>query len=145
MLDHILSVTNVGWKKEQSQIVSASKRRGLILSGDGRCDSSGHNAKHLIYSLVDQSFKKFIAVSLTQVTEVQGVSNRMEKAGLIKALEDVKQKDFIKNQFTTHQHLQIKKYLREQEEGIDHQFDVWNFSKSIKTKLRNVSKKKDCE
>ena len=52
MLDHMLSVTNEVWKKEHSQIVSASKQRELILSGDGRCDSPGHNAKYLTYSLV---------------------------------------------------------------------------------------------
>ena len=84
MLDYMLSVTNEAWKKEESQIVSGWKQRELILSGDGRCDTPGHNAKYLIYLLFDQSFKKVIAVSLTQVTEVKGVSNRMEKAGLLK-------------------------------------------------------------
>ena len=133
MLDHMLSVTNKAWKKELSQIVSASKQRGLILSGDGRCDSPGHNAKYLTYSLFDQSLKKVIAVSLTQVTEVEGVSNRMEKKGLIKVLDEVKQKNSKVDQLTADQHLQIKKYLREQEEGINHQIDVWHFSKSIKT------------
>ena len=39
MLDHMLSVTNEAWKKEQSQIASASKQRGLISVGDGCCDS----------------------------------------------------------------------------------------------------------
>ena len=80
MLDHMLSVTNEVWKKEQSQTVSAPKQRGLILSGDGRCDSPGHNTKYLTFSLFDQSLKKVIAFSLTQVTEMEGVSNRMEKS-----------------------------------------------------------------
>ena len=35
MLDRMLSVKNNAWKKEQSQIVSSSKQRGLILSGTG--------------------------------------------------------------------------------------------------------------
>ena len=35
MLDHMLSVTNEAWKKEQSQIASASKQRGLISIGMG--------------------------------------------------------------------------------------------------------------
>ena len=46
---------------------------------------------------------------------------------------------------TTDCHVQIKKHIREQEEDIDHQFDVWHFSKSIKTKLLNSSKKKTCK
>ena len=106
MLDHMLSVTNEAWKKEQSQIVSASKQRGLILSGDGRCDSPDSKAKYLTYSLFDQSLKKVIAVSLTQVTEVEGVSNRMEKASLIKVLDEVKQKNLKADQLTTDRHLQ---------------------------------------
>ena len=111
----------------------------------GYCDSPCHNAKYLTYSLFDQSLKKDIAVSLTQATEVEGVSNRMEKAGLIKVLYEVKQKNLKAAQLTTDQHLQIKKYLREQEEDINHQVDAWHFSKSIKTKLLKVSKKKACE
>ena len=141
----MLSVTNEAWKKEESQIVFASKQVGLILSGNGCCDSPRHNAKYLTYSIFDQSFKKFIAVSLTQVTEMEGASNRMEKAGLIKVQTEVKQKNLKVHQLTTERHLQIKKYLREQEEGIDHQFDVWNFSKSIKTKLLKVLRGKACE
>ena len=35
MVDRMLSVKNDAWKKEQSQIVSSSKQRGLILSGTG--------------------------------------------------------------------------------------------------------------
>ena len=35
MLSHMLSVTNEAWKKEKSQIVSALKQIGLILSGTG--------------------------------------------------------------------------------------------------------------
>ena len=82
---------------------------------------------------------------MTQVTEVDGVSNRMEKAGLIKVLNEMRSQNIKISQFTTDRHLQIKKYMREKEEGIDHQFDVWHFSKSIKTKLLNASKKKSCE
>ena len=82
---------------------------------------------------------------MTQVTEVWGVSNRMENAGLIKVLDEVKQKNLKVDQLTTDRHLQIKKYLREQKEGVDRQFDVCYFSKSIKTNLLKVSKKKACE
>ena len=44
----------------------------------------------------------------------------MEKAGLIKVLDEVKQKSLKVDQLTTDRHLQIKKYLRELEEGINH-------------------------
>lgn len=69
----------------------------------------------------------------------------MEKTGLINVLDEGKNAGLKIKQLTTDRHLQIKKYLTEQEEDIDHQFDVWHFSKSIKTKPLNVSKKKACE
>ena len=58
----------------------------------------------------------------------------------------MKQKNLKVAQLTTDRHLQIKKNTSEKkEEGIDHQFDIWHFSNSIKTKLLKVSKKKACE
>ena len=116
MLNHMLSVTNEAWKKEKSQIVSGLKQRGLILSGDRRFDSPGYNAKYLTYSFFDESLKKVIAVSLTQVTEVEHVLNRMEKTDLIKILDGVKLKNLKVDQLASDQHFQIKKTLREQED-----------------------------
>ena len=89
---------------------------------------------------MSRSKKKVVTISLIQFTEV-GSSNRMEKAGLIKTQQEVKRKEHKIERLTTDRHLQIKKYMREHEEDIDHQFDVWYFSKSIKTKLLYVSKK----
>ena len=139
----MFGVTNEAWYKEQAIIFSNSDEKELILYGDGCCNSPGHNAKYLMYSLYDQIQKKVVAISLIQVTEVVS-SNRMEKAGLIKTLQEIKGKEHKIKCLTTHCHLQIKKYMHEQEEDIDHQFDVWHVSKSIKTKLLNTSKKKTC-
>ena len=79
-------------KKEQEMNISQPNQRCLILKGDGHCDSPGHNANCLNYSLYDQDPKYILATSLLQVTEVAGCSNQMEKAGLIKVLEEVKGK-----------------------------------------------------
>ena len=145
---YLTRITNEAWQKELDSVVSEIGQRESFLSGDGRCDSPGHNAKYMMYSymmysLLDQESKKIIAISTTQVTEA-GNSNRMEKLGLIKVLDEAKSKLNIKR-LTTDRHMQIKKYMREHESEIDHQFDVWHFSKSIKTKLLAASKKKSCE
>ena len=58
----------------------------------------------------------------------------MEKAGLIKVLEEVKDKQLKIKLLTTNRHCQIKKYMTEKEEDIDHQFDVCHFCNSIKVK-----------
>ena len=91
----------------------------IELSGDGRCDSPGHNAKYLTYSFMDKISNKVIAFSLTQVTEA-GNSNRMEKVGFIKSLNLLKKKGIIPKQITTGWHTHIRKHVREKEQNIEH-------------------------
>ena len=78
--------------KNRLLFFSSSDEKELILCGDGCCNSLGHNAKYLTDSLYDQIQKQVVAISLTQVMDV-GSSNRMEKAGLIKTLQEVKGKE----------------------------------------------------
>ena len=69
----------------------------------------------------------------------------MEKLSIItKTLNEVKQKGICLNQLTTDRHTGIRKYLREEESKITHQFDVWHFVKKHK-RLHQVGKNKSCE
>ena len=86
----------------------------IDLSGDGRCDSPGHNAKYLTYSFIDKSTNKIVAFSLTQVTEA-GNSNRMEKMAFKKVLASFKNQEINPEQITTDCHTQIRKYMREEQ------------------------------
>ena len=97
--------------------------KSIDLSGDGRCDSPGHNTKYLTYYFMDKSTHKIGAYSLTQVTQA-GSSNRMEKMGFEKALKLLKDEGIILEQITTDRYVQIRKYLKEEEPSITHQFDV---------------------
>ena len=141
---YLFGVAYEAWQNEQETLISQLQdKESCCFSGDGRCDSPGHNAKYLTYSFGDQSSGKIIVMSLTQVTEA-GNSNRMEKYGFIKAIDETKEKKLKIKQLTTDRHMQIKKYLREEEEDIDHQFDVWHFCKNIRKKLLAAAKKKSC-
>ena len=119
------------------------EQRPCKLSGDGRCDSPGWNAKYLTYSLMNQETNEIIAFSINPVTEA-GNSNHMEKLGFQKMLNKVRGKGIVVNQLTTDRDMQIWKYMKEDEPQINHQFDVWYFSKSIKSKLIAVDKKSFC-
>ena len=142
---YLIGVTNEAWENQQFQMKEGIRKRGQCFrSGDGRCDSPGHNAKCLTYSLLDQFLQKIIQLSNTQVTEA-GNSNRMELYGLKKVLNTVRDSGISMDQITTDRHVQIKKYMREEEPDICHQFDVWHVSKNIKKKLLAASKKKSCE
>ena len=116
----------------------------IDLSGDGRCDSPGHDVEYLIYSFMDKSTSKIGTFFLPQVTEA-GNFNRMEKMGFKKALKSLKDEGIISEQITTDRHVQIRKYLKEEEPKITHQFDVWHFTKNIKKKLLAASKKSSCK
>ena len=137
-------IANEAWLSEQEIVLTQNNSSsGKLLSGDGRCDSPGNSAKYLTYSLLDQCNGKIIAMSVTQCTET-GSSNKMEKTGFIKVLNEIDKKQIQVTQITTDRHIQIKKYMREERPDICHQFDVWHVSKNIKQKILNASKKKSC-
>lgn len=142
---YLIGVTNEAWLREKSSIEESIKLHGnCILSGDGRCDSPGHNAKYLTYSLLDQLSKKIVSISITQVTEA-GNSNRMELFGFKKVLDSITLAGLKAEQITTDRHVQIKKYMREEQPKINHQFDVWHVCKNIKKKLSSAAKKSSCK
>ena len=130
----LLGIVNQNYVQHSKEILMTMKRRGnCCLSGDGRCDSRGHNAKYLTYSFTDKEAGKIAAMSLIQVSEVDN-SNQMEKKGFMKRLPIFKDKTVTHTQIT----------MREKEPGINHQFDVWHFVKNIKKKLINASQKASC-
>ena len=78
---------NRNFIEKSKTIFEDMKQAKLInLSGDGRCDSPGQNAKYLTYSLMDTNTNKIGAFSLMQVTEAVN-SNRIEKMRFKKALK----------------------------------------------------------
>ena len=104
----MIGVSNEAWLKAKSQIETEIMQRGerCYLSGDGRCDSPGHNAKYLTYTLLDQF--KIVSLSLTQVTEA-GNSNRMELFSFKKVINEVKRSNIKVGQIITDRYIQIKK------------------------------------
>ena len=116
----MFGVASEAWTKEQELNILQWNQRYLILSEDGCCHSAGHNPEYLNYSLFDQNSKKIFASSLTQLAQVYGSSNWMEKGLLMKVQEKVKGKDLNIKLLTTDCHCQSKEYLREKEEDIDH-------------------------
>ena len=55
----LFPVANETWLCEQKSLLDEIRNKGgRELSGDGRCDSPGHNAEYLTYSFLDQELKK---------------------------------------------------------------------------------------
>ena len=112
----------------------------LTLAGDGRCDSPGFSAKYGTYTLMDTETELVVDFQLTQCTETTS-SVAMEKHGFETVLERTKESLQIAT-VVTDRNTSIKKAMRSHR-GIDHQFDVWHYAKSVASKIRNSCTRKD--
>ena len=140
----LFGVINEAWLSEKTILFSGIKKKtACSLSGDRRCDSSGDCVKYMTYSILDQASNKVIDMEICQSTQAEN-SNRMEKFAFVKLLNGLKNVNIKIEILTTDRHCQIRKHMQEEEQNIDHQFDVWHFRKNIKQKLNTVSKKASC-
>lgn len=58
--DLIYQAKNLVYKNRQLSIVQKCKLKNSPLSGDGRCDLPGFNAKYCTYSMMDTDTNKII-------------------------------------------------------------------------------------
>ena len=111
----LFGVINEAWLNERTILISGIKKKpACSLSGDRRCDSPGHCAKYMTYSILDQASNKVIDMEICQCTQA-GNSNRMEKFAFVKVLKRLKNENFKIEMLTTDRHSQIKKHMREQD------------------------------
>ena len=85
---YLWPVVNQRFQLQNTELLQSLQGERLVLAGDGRCDSPGHNAKYGIYSIMHVPTEKIIDFSLVQVSEVAN-SNCMEKEGLKRCLENL--------------------------------------------------------
>ena len=65
---YLVPVVKAVWNSQQQFLFnSARSKEKLVLGGDGRCDSPGHNAKYGCYSLMDLHSNKVLDVQFVQV------------------------------------------------------------------------------
>uniref|UniRef100_A0A3B4XTD4 Uncharacterized protein n=1 Tax=Seriola lalandi dorsalis TaxID=1841481 RepID=A0A3B4XTD4_SERLL len=101
----------------------------LLVCGDCRYDSPGHNATFGTYSLLDTKSELVVEQEMVSSSEVVG-SERMDKTGLINSLA------FL----DTSGHPQVQ-----QRADITHYYDAWHVSKCITTINLGISKENGCE
>ena len=105
-------VVQENYCRENNSILNQLKEQGSCrLSGDGRCDSPGHNAKYSTYSFMDQITNRIAVMTITHVTEAKG-------------LKFLRTNGVTRDQITTDRHSQIRKHTRENEKDTIHQFDI---------------------
>ena len=140
---YVYPTINFTYKSYQKCFVDESKsRQNIEVSGNGRCDSPGHNAKYCIYSIMDQLTSKILHFHVVTVRE-KSSSNAMEQHGLIKVLEKISEFGIEVDCLTTDDHPSIKKYLKNPSKP-QHQLDVWHKGKNIKKRLTKAANSKNC-
>eukprot|EP00057_Strongylocentrotus_purpuratus_P007988 XP_011662462.1 PREDICTED: uncharacterized protein LOC105437502 [Strongylocentrotus purpuratus] len=141
----VLSAVNTAYDKNIEQVRrELCGDRGMVICGDGRCDSPGYNAKYCSYTFMHMATSKIIVMSLVQVTEATS-SVAMEKLGFKRALDELLQAGCSVATVATDRHTGIRKLVREEYARIDHQFDIWHMTKSVVKKLTAKSKQKENE
>ena len=139
------------WETEQETLINQlnDKKEALILGGDGRADSPGHSAKYGSYSVIDLKQSKVFDIKLVQVllvflfsmhacksnicqqsNEVKG-SYHMEKEGLSRCINFLKDSKLEVDVLVTDRHKQINKWLQDAHPKITHYYDIWHVAKGM--------------
>ena len=72
----LAGVVHLNYSRMNASLVNRLKNEGECkLSGDGRHDIPGHNAKYITYSLINQQTSEIVAFAVTQVTEAGNSNN----------------------------------------------------------------------
>ncbi|KAL5022529.1 hypothetical protein ScPMuIL_001684 [Solemya velum] len=118
-------------KTVQADLIDSIKQKPLVLGGDRRCDTPGHNAKYCTYSMMDLESNKVLEIWLIQFNEVKS-SCHIELEGLERCLEFLEFHCMAIQDIVTDRHVMVKKYLRKEHSTKNHYFDVWHVAKGSK-------------
>lgn len=140
----LLPVVNNFYVSHSRSIAHKLTSQNIRLSGDGRCDSPGYNAKYCSYSLMSMASSEIVDFELVQVSQAKS-SVHMEKVALETCLRKVIESGLKPVVVATDRHVSIRKLLKDEFGDIDHQFDVWHLTKSIAKKLTNKARQKGHE
>ncbi|KAK3705290.1 hypothetical protein QZH41_008177 [Actinostola sp. cb2023] len=119
------------------------QEQGLVLAGDGRCDSPGHCAKYGSYTVIEQTMNRVLDFQLVQSNEVRN-SSWMELEGLKRSVDLLTTADLTIDTLITDRSRSIGKYIREELPDTTHYYDIWHVAKGLGKKIDKVAKQKDC-
>ena len=90
---------------------------------------------------MDSDSAKVAEFKVVQVSEVTS-SNAMEKEGFNRCLNSLQESLVSIHTITTDRHIGMNSAMDKEHADINHQYDVWHFSKSIVKKLNKQAKMK---
>ncbi len=124
-------VVEAEYSLQQTALLSTVADTEVFLCGDGQCDSPGHSAKYLTYTLVDEASQYIMASKVAEVSN----SNAMELEGLKRSLSVVEEHHVKVIGIATDRHPQISAFLKHERGDLQHQYDIFHTAKSLTKSL----------
>ena len=112
-------------------------------AGDGQYDSP-HHGKYCDYTLMDAINGLFIGFSIIQLGQYSQTSQSLEMYSSRQCLREINSRlESPPMVIVTDRHGSVRKMLREEDEfaNMEHSFDCWHFSKSLRKRLRPLVSK----
>lgn len=142
---YLIPVINDYWTMHQTAILSVlSSEPDLRVCGDARSDSPGYSAKYSSYTIMDMKTSLIIDQQLVSLADDSIQSSvAMETEALDRSLEFVISSGLKIQTMATDRHNGVQSFMKQKYPKIDHQFDVWHFSKNITKKLHKKALSKE--
>ena len=110
---YIIPAINEFWDEHQQQLWNEKAGKEIILSGDGRNDSPGHNAQYCTYTLADTDDRAIVQINVVDVREAAGKSNNMERIGFERGMDTLLASPIVVKEVVTDGHLEIAALMRQ--------------------------------
>ncbi|XP_053553582.1 uncharacterized protein LOC128644937 [Bombina bombina] len=128
------------WKKERDRLLKRFCGKAIGLLGDGQCDTTGFSSKYCTYTLMEESSEKIIDLNIIHVSETTS-SLALKAKAFRRSINNVLNEGLKIMAIATDRQVAIRKIMQEEYREINHQFDLWNYTKTIHKKLTLIARK----
>ncbi|KAG9487878.1 uncharacterized protein [Eleutherodactylus coqui] len=139
---YLFPTVDIHWQQERLRLNEASLGTRMCLAGSGQCRTYENGSRYGLYTFLDVATKRIVDFETVQGTKANSYAALQRKA-FVRCLNRILQDEFEVVSVATDNHPKIKKTC-EQYYRIRHEYDVWQYTKSIEKRLLAASRKENC-